>query len=179
METWIPWALPAAAFVVAGTPVYAVQYLTVEQAQKLCFPQATEFKESDIIFTPQQLRSIAAQTGRPVETRGQQVWRVQAEGHDLGFFVVDYVVGKHLVIDYAVSLDRSGAVKQVEILQYRESYGGEIRSAAWRAQFAGKTVSSPFVINNDISNIGGATLSCRHVTEGVKKVLAVHDVCLR
>jgi outer membrane murein-binding lipoprotein Lpp len=32
---------------------------------------------------------------------------------------------------------------------------------------------------NDIRNISGATLSSRHVTEGIKRVLATYEVCLK
>ena len=56
-------------------------------------------------------------------------------------------------------------------MQYIESYGYEVREAQWRAQFVGKSASSPLELNNDITNISGATLSSRHVTEGVKRVL--------
>jgi Na+-translocating ferredoxin:NAD+ oxidoreductase RnfG subunit len=89
-------------------------------------------------------------------------------------FVVDHVIGKHLYIDYAVALDAGGRVTRVEILQYRESYGGEVKDAAWLAQFVGKTASSPLAVGQDIRNISGATLSSHHVTEGVKRILAAY-----
>jgi Na+-translocating ferredoxin:NAD+ oxidoreductase RnfG subunit len=89
------------------------------------------------------------------------------------------VIGKHLAIDYALALSPAGEVRQLEILTYRESYGGEIRSADWRKQFEGKTSRSPLALNDDIRNISGATLSSRHVTEGVKRVLATYDICVR
>ncbi|TMJ24143.1 MAG: FMN-binding protein [Alphaproteobacteria bacterium] len=66
-----------------------------------------------------------------------------------------------------------GRIRQVDILQYRESYGGEIRSPSWLAQFAGKTNASPLQVGNDIRNISGATLSSHHVTEGVKRIMAI------
>ena len=97
----------------------------------------------------------------------------------IGFFIFDRVVGKHLYIDYAVALTPSGAVHAVEILQYRESYGGEIRSPSWLAQFVGKTSGSSLKINGDIRNIAGATLSSTHITEGVKRVLAAYGNRLR
>jgi len=84
------------------------------------------------------------------------------------------VIGKHLYIDYAVALNASGAVQRVEILEYRESYGGEITSPSWLAQFVGKTSASPLSVGNDIRNISGATLSSHHVTEGVKKILGLY-----
>ena len=150
--TWVRYTLPAAAIVSAASPAYAVQYLSIEEARKGAFPSATNFSE------------VVA--GR--------VWKAEAGGKALGFFVFDRVVGKHLFIDYAVALTPAGAVQKVEILEYRESYGGEIRSPSWLAQFVGKTSGSALKINGDIRNISGATLSSTHVTEGVKRILAAY-----
>lgn len=155
--TWVRYALPAAAIVSAASPAYAVQYLSIEEAQKQAFPSATQFTE--------------VQAGR--------VWKAEAGGKVAGFFVFDRVIGKHLFIDYAVALTPGGAVHKVEILQYRESYGGEIRSPSWLAQFVGKTGGSALKINGDIRNISGATLSSTHVTEGVKRILAAYANRLR
>jgi Na+-translocating ferredoxin:NAD+ oxidoreductase RnfG subunit len=135
-----------------ASAAHAVQYLTLPQAQKLAFPSATQF----------------------VETQAGRAWKAQAGGMTLGLFVFDHVIGKHLYIDYAVALDPGGRVLRVEILQYRESYGGEVRQASWLAQFVGKTSASPLAINQDIRNISGATLSSHHVTEGVKRILAAY-----
>ena len=155
--TWVRYMLPATALVVVASPAYAVQYLSIEKAQKQAFPSATHFTE--------------VQAGR--------VWKAEAGGKVAGFFVFDRVVGKHLFIDYAVALTPGGAVHKVEILQYRESYGGEIRSPSWLAQFVGKTSGSALKINGDIRNISGATLSSTHITEGVKRILAAYANRLR
>jgi len=157
MTQWVRYTLPAAAIVSIASPAYAMQYLSIEEAQKQAFPSATHFTE--------------VQAGR--------VWKAEAGGRVTGFFIFDRVIGKHLYIDYAVALTPSGAVHSVEILQYRESYGGEIRSPSWLAQFAGKTSGSALKINGDIRNIAGATLSSTHVTEGVKRVLAAYGNRLR
>jgi FMN-binding domain len=151
MTDWIRWTAPAAFAVSIASPAHAVQYLTIGEAQKLAFPSATRFSE--------------LQAGR--------AWRAEAGDRLIGFFIFDHVIGKHLYIDYAVALDPGGRVHRVDILQYRESYGGEIRDASWLAQFVGKNGASPLQIGNDIRNIGGATLSARHLTEGVKRILAV------
>ncbi len=88
------------------------------------------------------------------------------------------MVGKHEFITYAVALDASGAVKDIEILDYRESYGGQVREAAWRAQFTGKRYGTPLKLGADIKNISGATLSSKHVTDGVRRILATYAVVL-
>ena len=87
----------------------------------------------------------------------------------LGYFLVDEVVGKFERITYAVGINTDGSVRQVEVLSYRESHGHEIRLPAWRKQFVGKTASSPLQVGEDIANISGATLSCTHITEGIRR----------
>ncbi|MEA3209391.1 MAG: hypothetical protein QOE70_2448 [Chthoniobacter sp.] len=178
-SSWIRWSLPVAVGLVVTAPGYAVQYLSVASAQKLCFPGCDQFAVAHIKFTPAQIKAIEAATGQPQQLRGQEIWKAMLGGQLQGYFIVDYVIGKHLVIDYAVALSPDGAVRQIEILQYRESYGGEIRNPDWRKQFVGKTPRSRFALNDGITNISGATLSSRHVTEGVKRVLATYEVCLK
>jgi Na+-translocating ferredoxin:NAD+ oxidoreductase RnfG subunit len=178
MSEWIRWTAPAIVMTVA-TPGWAMEYLSVAQAQKQAFPQATGFTETDVVYTPAQIQAIESRSGQKVQTKGEQIWKAMAGDRPLGFFILDYVIGKHLVIDYAVSLDLTGRVLRVEILQYRESYGGEVANADWLAQFVGKTEADPLAIDQDIRNISGATLSSRHVTEGVKRVLAIYETCLK
>jgi Na+-transporting NADH:ubiquinone oxidoreductase subunit NqrC len=67
----------------------------------------------------------------------------------------------------------------VEILDYRESHGYEIRNPSWRKQFAGKGRTDPVRLETDIVNISGATLSCRHVTDGVRRILLLHSLVLK
>lgn len=92
--------------------------------------------------------------------------------------MVDEVIGKHELITYAVGIGADGAVRGVEIMDYRESRGGEVRDPRWRAQFNGKRNASALRLDDDIQNISGATLSCRHITEGVKRLLALHAAAL-
>ena len=157
MSEWMRWIAPAAVVLPIAAPAYAVQYLSVAQAQKLAFPSATQFAEAE----------------------GGRAWRAEAGGKLLGLLVVDHVIGKHLYIDYAVALAPGGRVQRVEILAYRESYGGEIRSPSWLAQFVGKTSGSALKVGGDIRNISGATLSCMHVTEGVKRIVAAYGSRVR
>lgn len=140
------WAwLPVA---VISTSAYATTYLTVEQAQRAIFPGL----------------SFAA-TGQP------HTWRTS----NGGYFVIDRVVGKHQFITIAVGISANGTVKQIEIMDYQESYGYEVRDPAWRAQFVGKGANSPLQLNVDIKNISGATLSSKHVTDGVKRILQKYE----
>jgi Na+-translocating ferredoxin:NAD+ oxidoreductase RnfG subunit len=88
-----------------------------------------------------------------------------------GFAVIDNVKGKDQLITYILSITGGMVVLDLEILAYREPYGGEIRNASWRNQFRGKTTGDRIRVGRDIKNITGATISVRAVTEGVKRIL--------
>jgi hypothetical protein len=71
-----------------------------------------------------------------------------------------------------------GAFEFDQTLTYRETHGDEVREQQWREHFTDKTVNDAFKLNDDIPNITGATLSARNVTDGVKRLLALHQVVL-
>ena len=173
MSSWKTYVLPAAVALTVPAPSFAATYVTLEQAQKLIFPGAA-FTPAAVALTPEQRKAIEKASDLRLRT-DPKVWRVAGGG----WFIVDEVLGKHEFITYAVGLDAGGAVKQVEIMEYRESYGGEVRDAKWRAQFTGKTAQAPLRLDQDIRNISGATLSSRHVTEGVRRILALHAIALK
>ena len=165
----VRWLLPIAlAPIPLAQVAYAAQYMTEGQAQRAAFPDATGFEPATL--SADALKSVVAAPGWSPKT-----WQALRDGKGLGWLLVDQVVGKSELITYAVALDAKGAVTSVEILDYRESHGGEIRLAGWRKQFVGKTAADPVDLNKDIRNISGATLSCRHVTEGVHRLLKLHQ----
>ena len=165
-------ALPVSALIAPSA--FAVQYLTVDQAQKAIFP-GKSFTAAPVKLTAGQRKAIEQASGVRVLRDEQQIWRVSGGG----WFIVDEVVGKHEFITYAAGLAADGSVKQIEIMDYRETYGGQIRDQKWRAQFVGKTSKSALKLDSDIKNISGATLSCRHITDGVKRLLAFHEIALK
>ncbi len=69
----------------------------------------------------------------------------------------------------------SGEIWEVDVLDYREAYGGEIDYKAFRRQFKGKTNPKEIVFRRTIRNISGATISARSITRKVKEVLAFYQ----
>jgi len=133
-------------------PAGATTYLTVEQAQQAIFPGTA--------FSPAGLPGVfRASNG--------------------GYLIIDRVIGKHEAIRFAVGINANGTIKQIEILEYSESYGYEVREASWRKQFIGKSAASPLQLNVDINNISGATLSSRHLTEGVRRIMTMYQSSLK
>jgi Na+-translocating ferredoxin:NAD+ oxidoreductase RnfG subunit len=165
-------ALAATALSLAPAAAFAVDYLNADEAARLMFPEAERFETRDLVLDATQMARLAEQGVRARSAR----WPVRVAlrgGSVLGYVVADNVVGKFELIGYAVGIGLDGAVRQVEVLSYRESHGHEIRLPAWRRQFVGKTAASPLRVGDDISNISGATLSCEHVTDGVRRIVAL------
>jgi Na+-translocating ferredoxin:NAD+ oxidoreductase RnfG subunit len=152
--------------------------MTAEAAAKLIFAEADRFELQDWQLDVAQLQAIAALGVKPRSARWQL--RLAYKGRELlGVMVADEVLGKFELISYAVGVGADGRLRGLEILAYRESHGHEIRSAAWRKQFVGKAQGAPIKLGEDIANVSGATLSCAHVTEGVKRIVAVVEQARR
>jgi Na+-translocating ferredoxin:NAD+ oxidoreductase RnfG subunit len=167
--------LPLAAVSVAA---HATDYLSVAQAQTLLFPGAKTFVDRKLSLSSEQRDQVKAQSGLRQRWDEQQVWRAERDGALQGWFIVDEVIGKHEFITYALAISPRGEVLGLEILSYRETHGGQIRDSGWRQHFAHKTLTDAFKLDEDVPNISGATLSCRNVLDGVKRLLVLHKLFL-
>ena len=173
---WKPSPLAILGLAIMSAPIiaHAKIYVSVEQAQKILLPNKTLTKNPIIITDDLQDKMRAASSIR-YPFQGERIWKA-ADG---SWLVIDEVIGKHEMITYAVALSPTGSVLGIEILEYVESYGYEVADPQWRKQFIGKTVGDPIKLNLDIQNIGGATLSCKHITDGVKRVTTLYDLALK
>ena len=175
----LPWSLAApAAALSAPAPAFAADYLSADQAQASIFPEADRFEARELVLEADERRALEKRLALPVRERWSA--RLARRGEErLGVVVVDDVIGKVERITFAVGVGRDGAVRQIEILSYRESHGHEVRLPAWRKQFVGRGPASALRVGEDIANISGATLSCRHVTDGVRRIVAALDALRR
>jgi hypothetical protein len=158
--------------------VVAAEYLSIDDAQRAAFPQADRFDEVIFALNPQQQQRVASLAGPQPPHRSLRAWKATQNGTLLGYVFVDEVVGREDLITYAVGIDHSGKLGTLEVLAYRESHGGEIRGTAWRNQFNGRQGLEQLRFGADIKNIAGATLSCEHVTQGVRWLVALWQTAL-
>ena len=167
---------PLAALVVA--PAHSTEYLSIEQAQKALFPEAERFVVAPLLLTEAQREAITEQSNIQQRWEKQDIWRAEKGGQLLGWFIVDKVIGKHEFITYAAALAPSGVVRGVEIMIFNETHGDQVREASWRKTLENKTLADPFKLDKDVPNISGATLSCRNVMNGVKRLLVLQKLAL-
>ncbi len=165
--------LPSSLLALLGPTVavtaYAEVYLTDAQAVAVIFPE-TKMDRSEVTLSNEEAKAIHEISHEDVQNKKLILWK----GKDKNFVYIDQVLGKHEFITYAVGLNKDGKIKGVEVLEYRESYGQQIRGASWRKQFVDKDKSAPLELERDIKNISGATLSSAHLTAGVRRLLATH-----
>lgn len=178
MSLDLRWLAPVAIYAIAPQCV-AAKYMSVDQARTLIFPVADDYVARPVQLSPEQMQEIDKLSGVTGRTAQQQVWQAVSKGKMIGWFIVDQVIGKHELITYALGINVDGSIRQFQIIEYLEAYGSQVRYLNWRDQFVGKTVESPLRVESDIANISGATLSARHLTDGIKRLLFLHQSILR
>ena len=153
---------------------HAETFLTEQQARNIIWKD-TILTPVNVELTKDQMKSIKKSSGTRVRNRKLKAWKTEGGG----WFIIDQIIGKHENIDIAVGLTKDGKVKDIEILTYRETYGGQVRNPKWLSQFFGRDHSKVLKLDKDIKNISGATLSCRHGTDGINRLTNTWDQVLR
>lgn len=149
-------------------------FYTIDEARKALW-QDTPMEATPITLTKEQMKSIKSASKVRVLTNKINAWKTETGG----WFIVDQVIGKHEMIDMAVAIDKDGKIKGLKVMTYVESYGDEVKHPKWLAQFIGRNNSEHLKLDKQIDNISGATLSCRHITDGVNRWTHTWDQILR
>src|SRR5579872_4288272 len=123
----------------------AETYLTESQAASVLFPGII-LEPRWIDLRTEQIKAIAKASGeKPLVSKVRIFWGPNREA-----LVIDNVLGKHEFITYAVAINPDGKVKGIEIMDYRETYGYQVRDMAWRKNFVGKGPQDPLKLDKDI-----------------------------
>lgn len=163
-----------AALLVTPIVCHATVYLNNEQVKQVIFPGQT-FTKQNIQLNPVQIKLLKEKSGISSALKTDQIYKTKAGD----WLIIDQVIGKHEMITYAVGIHADGHIKQIEIMEYTETYGDQVRNASWRDQFVGKNPTSALTLGKDIKNISGATLSSKHLTDGVHRAVALYDMELK
>lgn len=150
-------------------------YLTREEATRLAFGPSASVSEEHRALSPSARTSIERRLGRPIPEEGFTFSVGRSADGVQGYGVVLEEIGKHEPITFFVAITPDGHVKDVLVLEYRESRGDEVRQKGFLKQYVGKTSQDPMELDQDITPITGATISARAISDGVKKALTVWE----
>jgi hypothetical protein len=160
-------SLISAAALALAQPAAAIELQTMAEAQKALYPNAkltpVEFK-----LTADQVSRLRYEFKVPVLRPQVKAWRIE----NGGWLYLDQVYGLHDIVTYLVAIDDAGKVTGIEVLTCADGFCG-LYTPQWRSTFAGKEYGK-WQPSQAVPMVSGATLSSRHVAEGVKKILAIH-----
>ena len=80
----------------------AERYLSLAEAQRVCFPKADEFEAQTIRLTAEESKAVEQKSGAKVRDRESRIWLARKGTNLVGLLMLDHVFGKHEVIEYAV-----------------------------------------------------------------------------
>lgn len=106
-------------------------------------------------------------------TNNQTYWYTLADKltkKQLGYLCVTQAKSRSDVFEYMIIFDTDKKIKAVDVLTYREEYGGEIGSKRFLNQFVGKSSKTPLHLNKEINGIAGATISCNSITNSISEM---------
>ena len=150
--------------------------LKVREALKKMFGDSVAIATKSFILTEHDKEAIFQHSKSRWANDTVVVYLCRGGKRNVGFGFVDNVKGKVQFITYLVGVQADGTVQDVDVLAYRESYGGEVAYESFRKQFRGKTSHDALQPGGDIKNISGATISVRAITNGTKRILATFDL---
>lgn len=147
--------------------------LSKEQALHEIFPEGARFEWKVYTFDAAARARLEKSLGRPLPSATIEVTLVaDSTGTPRGYAVITEERGKYLPITFMVGVTTELRVRDVAVLVYRESRGGDVKRKRFLAQYRGKRARDAIDSNRDIINISGATISVRSMNAGVKRVLA-------
>lgn len=157
----------------------AGHFYTKAEAVAAAFPEAARAYEWRRLFTRDEIGALEKTLRRRIPEGGYYVYLVEDARGPCGLAVITAEIGKTEYFTFLVAIGMDRRVAGLEVLNYKEPRGGEIRRRSFLRQFLGKRHGQRLGVSREIENIPGATLSALAVTRGVRKVLAVTDLWFR
>jgi len=144
-----------------------IDWLSVNGKKKLNRTISKVWKDKTIIKREINI-PIDEQKKLGLKIKDQSLYKIIIDQQIEGYLFLDSKRSKFDLFDYMVLLNKDLSIKKVNILVYREDYGGEICSPTFLKQFIGKNHNSKLKLGEDVQGISGATISCRQSISGVK-----------
>ena len=97
-------------------------------------------------------------------------WTISNNDTTIAYALMDNVLGKSMPITFLVIMGIDGRIINLDVIKYREAYGGEVGNKNWLAQFTNFTDTSQITEGKNINGISGATISVNSLSKGIQKI---------
>ena len=150
-------------------------YLSEDEAIRRALHKADSVRVRTLSLTREDADTLSAELDMQIMGHQYSFYEAVRDGNVERRAVIVDVIGQHQPITFIVGILPDETVERVEIMVYREARGGEVRRRAFLKQFEQKSLEDPLLVNRDIKNITGATISSRSVADGVRLALILHQ----
>ena len=147
--------------------------LTEPEALKIVFPKSQSVETQVRTLTEPQRGALQKKTGIRFPEPEYRFFIGHGKAGIDGYAVIMNEIGKHEYITFIVGVSPKGEIRDVAVMDYRETRGWEVKEQRFLRQFRGKSLADPITVDHDILNYTGATLSSHAIARGVKKALAL------
>ncbi len=158
----------------AGAAAQAETFWDKPSVLKAFFAKSERVTFAKITPTPAQAQALRARLGYAPPASWTVYYGLTRDRID-GLAVIDDELGQHLPITFAALIGTAGALQRLEVMVYREAYGGDVAQPRFRNQFTGKTAGDPVRHGSDIVAVAGATLSSKALAVGARRALILAD----
>ncbi len=156
-------------------PANARVLLQKEQALRLAFPAPAQVERRTAYLTPEQVKA-AEEAGRvKVDSLVWTYYVGRSTAGIEGYAYFESHMVRTMPETFMAVIEPGGAVRFVELLAFLEPEDYMPRPR-WLAQFSGKGLGPETFLRRGIRNMTGASLTSQSITDGVRKILAVHSV---
>ncbi|MEF8793597.1 FMN-binding protein [Thiohalorhabdus sp.] len=170
------WLGLAAALLVTGV-AGAKTLMSKEEALDWGFPEADRVSKEVLYFSEAEAERVEERADAPMDSRLFTVYEAYQGGEVSGYGFIDTRTIRSKPATFLVVLDPDGSVRSARILAWQEppEYQPPER---WLAQFEGRELERSTRLGGTIQAMSGASLTSRTLTDGLRRVLAIHRVKL-
>jgi len=109
-------------------------------------------------------------------TKSYRVWKFYKSGENRPYRYAIFLQepGQHEYMDLMYGVNADGKIHRVDLLTYREPYGGEVAGRRFMKQYEGRSLrTNKFRVNRDVIHIVGATVSAHSVSNAARRALEI------
>ncbi|MBM4342560.1 MAG: FMN-binding protein [Deltaproteobacteria bacterium] len=159
---------------VTALPAHAETFWDKSSVLKAFFAKSERVTFARLTPTAAQAQALRSRLGYAPPTTWTVYYGMTRDRVD-GLAVIDDELGQHLPITFAALIGTDGVLQRLEVMVYREAYGGDVAQPRFRNQFTGKTAADPVRHGRDIVAVAGATISSKSLAAGARRALVLAD----
>ncbi|OGR89323.1 MAG: hypothetical protein A2992_02775 [Elusimicrobia bacterium RIFCSPLOWO2_01_FULL_59_12] len=171
-------ALGVSGVLLAAPKAWARVFLSQEEALKKAFPDANVIKRKTLFLDDRQVEKIEAAARARMTSRVITYYQAWEGGRITGTAYFDTQIVRTMPMTFMALVKPDGTLGLVEILSFYEPQD-YLPRPAWLRVFAGKALDDKLRLRWEIPSVTGSSLTCQAMTDGVRRLLAVHRVAVK